>query len=200
MLLPDHEIVAAVESGRVGVDPWDPTLVQPASLDLLLGDTFLSEPTPNSIFPGYIDPSQPLDVEHVETVVSPGKVYALEPGAFVLASTHEAVTLPPDVSAQVAGKSSLARHGLIVETAGFVDGGFSGTITLEVFNLARRPILLHPGMKIAQLCFLRMTSPAVKPYGSGANGSRYQGQRGPTPSRSHIGFRSGLPATVGRHR
>lgn len=193
MLLPDHEIRALVAAGRVGITPWDPTLVQPASVDLLLGDTFLSEPAPYVIFPGYIDPSQPPDREHDHTVVPPGKVFTLNPGAFVLASTHEVVTLPDDITGQVCGKSSLARLGLIVESAGLVDAGFHGHVTWELVNVANRPIVLHPGMKIGQLCLFQMSSPARKPYGSGANGSRYQGQRGPTASRSHIGFRAGLP-------
>ena len=124
----------------------------------------------------------------------------LHPGEFVLGSTLELCTLPDDLAGRLEGKSSLGRLGLLTHsTAGFIDPGFSGHITLELSNVANLPITLWPGMKIGQLCILRLTSPAEHPYGSARAGSKYQGQRGPTPSRSYQNFRSGRPS-AGRVR
>ena len=121
--------------------------------------------------------------------VGPDQPFVLHPGEFVLGATHEVVTLPDDIAARLEGKSSLGRLCLLTHsTAGFIDPGFTGHVTLELSNTATMPILLHPGMKIGQLCFFQLSSPAEAPYGSGAHGSRYQGQRGPTASRSHLGF------------
>src|SRR5687767_11708959 len=127
--------------------------------------------------------------DKLETGVQTCALPILHPGEFVLASTYEAVTLPDDVAARLEGKSSLGRLGLLTHsTAGFIDPGFSGHVTLELSNVATLPIKLWPGMKIGQLCFFRLSSPSEHPYGSEKYGSRYQGQRGPTPSRSHLSF------------
>jgi dCTP deaminase len=136
-----------------------------------------------------IDPS--ADQPELTRLVEPesDEPFILHPGEFVLASTYEVVTLPDDVAGRLEGKSSLGRLGLLTHsTAGFIDPGFSGHVTLELSNVANLPIKLMPGMKIGQLCLFRLSSPAERPYGSGATGSRYQGQRGPTPSRSHVNF------------
>jgi dCTP deaminase len=121
--------------------------------------------------------------------VADGESFMLHPGEFVLGSTLERVAVPTDLVARVEGKSSLGRLGLVIHsTAGFIDAGFDGHVTLELANLANLPITLYPGMKIGQISFIKMTSPAEKPYGSGAKGSKYQGQRGPTPSRYFENF------------
>jgi dCTP deaminase len=137
----------------------------------------------------HIDPAEEQP-ELTRLVETPGdEPFILHPGEFVLASTYEVVTLPDDISARLEGKSSIGRLGLLTHsTAGFIDAGFSGHVTLELSNVATLPIKLWPGMKIGQLCFFRLTSPAEQPYGSGASGSRYQGQRGPTPSKSYQNF------------
>ncbi len=186
MLLSDRDIRAQLESGRVVLDPHDPGLLQPSSLDVRLDRTF-------RLFDNHkvavIDPAeqQPELTRLVET--KPGEPFILHPGEFVLGSTYEAVTLPDDVAARLEGKSSLGRLGLLTHsTAGFVDPGFTGHITLELSNVATLPIKLWPGMKIGQLCFFQLSSPAERPYGSGEYASRYQGQRGPTPSRSYLNF------------
>lgn len=192
MLLPDHEIRALVDAGRIGIDPWDPSLVQPASVDVRLDDTILTLTHGREPLNPEVDSTPLFRAVRPET---PSAVAFLDPGGFALGSTRERVRLPADIAARVEGKSSLARLGLVVHlTAGFIDPGWDGCITLELSNPTSRTIVLHQGMKIAQLTFERLTSAAEHPYGAGANGSRYQGQAGPTPSRSHIGFRSGLPA------
>ena len=125
----------------------------------------------------------------------------MHPGEFVLGSTYEQVLLPSDLAGRLEGKSSLGRLGLLTHsTAGFIDPGFSGHITLELSNVATLPILLYPGMKIGQLCLIRLTTEAEFPYGSSHYGSRYQGQKGPTPSRSYENFhrtRIGPPGDSG---
>ena len=185
-LLSDRDIRAELDSGRIALDPYDPSLIQPASVDVCLDRYF-------RLFDNHkyavIDPSleQPELTRFVEA--APGEPFVLHPGEFVLASTHELVTLPVDVAARLAGKSSLGRLGLLTHsTAGFIDPGFSGHVTLELSNVATLPITLWPGMKIGQLCFFRLSSEAENPYGSQATGNRYQGQRGPTASRSHLNF------------
>ena len=186
MLLSDRDIRAEIDSGRVLIDPYDEAMVQPSSVDVRIDRFFrLFDNHKYSV----IDPSieQPELTRLVE--VAPDEAFVLHPGEFVLASTFEVVTLPDDVAARLEGKSSLGRLGLLTHsTAGFIDAGFSGHVTLELSNVATLPIKLWPGMKIGQLCFFRLTSPAEAPYGSGAQGSRYQGQRGPTPSRSFQNF------------
>lgn len=185
-LLSDRDIRAELDSGRIALDPYDPSLIQPASVDVCLDRYFRL--FDNHKYP-VIDPSleQPELTRFVEA--APGEPFVLHPGEFVLASTHELVTLPEDVAARLEGKSSLGRLGLLTHsTAGFIDPGFSGHVTLELSNVATLPITLWPGMKIGQLCFFRLSSAAINPYGSQATGNRYQGQRGPTASRSHLNF------------
>ena len=186
MLLSDGDIRKEIASGRITLEPWDPEMVQPSSVDVRIDRYF--RVFENHRYP-HIDPAeeQPDLTRLVET---PGdEPFILHPGEFVLASTYEVVTLPDDVSARLEGKSSIGRLGLLTHsTAGFIDAGFSGHVTLELSNVATLPIKLWPGMKIGQLCFFQLTSPAEQPYGSGASGSRYQGQRGPTPSKSYQNF------------
>ena len=186
MLLSDRDIRAELASGRIGLEPLDTTMVQPSSVDVRLDRWFRL--FDNHKYP-YIDPAtdQPELTRLVE--VPSDQPFILHPGEFVLGSTYELVTLPDDVAARLEGKSSLGRLGLLTHsTAGFIDPGFSGHITLELSNVANLPITLWPGMKIGQLCLLRLTSPAEHPYGSDKVGSKYQGQRGPTPSRSYLNF------------
>jgi dCTP deaminase len=136
-----------------------------------------------------IDPSLPQDDLTYQVTVPDGECFVLGPDAFVLAATQEAIQLPPDIAARLEGKSSLGRLGLVVHsTAGFIDPGFLGTITLELSSIAGLPIKLWPGMKIGQLCLMQMTSPAQRPYGHIDNGSKYFGQTKPTASRSHLDF------------
>jgi dCTP deaminase len=186
VLLSDRDIRSEIDSGRVRIDPFDPGLVQPSSIDVRLDRFF--RVFENHKYP-HIDPSveQPDLTRLVET--DGDEAFILHPGEFVLASTYEVVTLPDDIASRLEGKSSLGRLGLLTHsTAGFIDPGFSGHVTLELSNVATLPIKLYPGMKIGQLCMFRLTSPAEFPYGSAEYGSRYQGQRGPTPSRSHLKF------------
>jgi dCTP deaminase len=186
VLLSDRDIRAAIEAGRVALDPYDPTMVQPSSVDVRIDRYF--RVFENHRYP-HIDPA--VEQAELTRLVEPDgdEPFILHPGEFVLGSTYEVVSLPDDVSARLEGKSSLGRLGLLTHsTAGFIDAGFSGHVTLELSNVATLPIKLWPGMKIGQLCFFRLTSPAEAPYGSGAQGSRYQGQRGPTPSRSFQNF------------
>jgi dCTP deaminase len=186
VLLSDRDILAEIDAGRVVMDPWDPAMMQPSSIDVRLDRFF--RVFENHRYP-HIDPAEEQP-ELTRLVETPGdEPFILHPGEFVLASTYEVVTLPDDISARLEGKSSIGRLGLLTHsTAGFIDAGFSGHVTLELSNVATLPIKLWPGMKIGQLCFFRLTSPAEAPYGSGAQGSRYQGQRGPTPSRSFQNF------------
>jgi dCTP deaminase len=186
VLLSDRDIKAEIESGRVGIDPYDSAMVQPSSIDVRLDRFF--RVFENHRYP-HIDPSvEQIDLTR-EVSTESGEPFVLHPGEFVLGSTYEVVSLPTDVAARLEGKSSLGRLGLLTHsTAGFIDPGFSGHVTLELANVATLPILLWPGMKIGQVCFFRMTSEAEHPYGSSVYGSRYQGQRGPTPSRSHANF------------
>ena len=186
MLLSDRDIKAELDSGRIGLEPYEPAMIQPSSIDVRLDRFFRLFDNPKYPF---IDPAidQPDLTRLVEAV--PDQPFILHPGEFVLGSTYELVTLPDDIAARLEGKSSLGRLGLLTHsTAGFVDPGFSGHVTLELSNVATLPIKLWPGMKIGQLCFIRLTSPAEKPYGSAEYSSRYQGQRGPTASRSFQNF------------
>ncbi|MBB1511558.1 dCTP deaminase [Tessaracoccus sp. MC1679] len=186
MLLSDRDILGEVHTGGILLDPWDPSMVQPSSVDVRLDKFF--RVFENHRYPS-IDPSveQPDLTRLIETPVD--EPFVLHPGEFVLGSTYERVTLGPAVAARLEGKSSLGRLGLLTHsTAGFIDPGFSGHVTLELSNMATLPVKLWPGMKIGQLCFFQLSSPAEHPYGSSQYGSRYQGQRGPTPSRSHLNF------------
>ena len=186
MLLSDRDLKAALAEGALGLTPYDESMVQPSSIDVRLDRYF-------RVFANHrythIDPA--VEQDDLTELVEPSgdEPFILHPGEFVLGSTYEVVSLPDDVAARLEGKSSLGRLGLLTHsTAGFIDPGFSGHVTLELSNVATLPIKLWPGMKIGQLCFFRLSSPSEHPYGSAKYGSRYQGQRGPTPSRSHLNF------------
>jgi dCTP deaminase len=186
VLLSDRDILAEIDANRISVEPYDASMIQPSSIDFRLDRYF--RVFENHRYP-HIDPA--VDQSDLTRVVEAEgeEPFILHPGEFVLGSTYEVVTLPDDIAARVEGKSSLGRLGLLTHaTAGFVDPGFSGHVTLELANVATLPIKLYPGMKIGQLCFFRLSSPAEHPYGSAKYGSRYQGQRGPTPSRSYANF------------
>jgi len=186
VLLSDRDIRSEIDAGRIKIDPYDPGLVQPSSVDVRLDRFF--RVFENHKYP-HIDPAveQPGLTRLVE--VDPDEVFILHPGEFVLASTYEIFSLPDDLASRLEGKSSLGRLGLLTHsTAGFIDPGFSGHVTLELSNMATLPIKLYPGMRIGQLCMFKLSSPAEYPYGSSVYGSRYQGQRGPTPSRAHQNF------------
>src|SRR6201992_4276619 len=186
MLLSDRDIRAEGAAERLILEPWDQDLIQPSSIDVRLDRFF--RVSNNSQYT-HIDPAQQQD--DLTTLVEPkdGEPFVLHPGEFVLGSTLEVVTLPAAWAGRLEGKSSLGRLGLLTHsTAGFIAPGFTGHITLELSNVANLPITLWPGMKIGQLCILRLTSPAEHPYGSSSVGSKYQGQRGPTPSRSYENF------------
>jgi dCTP deaminase len=180
-VLSDGTIRRLVEEERIKIRPWDPAMVQPASVDLKLGTSF--RVFHNHRLPA-IDLAQPPSgvTEHVQ--IDEDASFVIHPGEFVLGSTVEWVELPDDVVARIEGKSSLGRLGLIVHaTAGFVDPGFSGSLTLEITNLTRVPIKLYAGLPIAQLSFMALDAPAEHPYGSEALGSHYQGQVAATESR-----------------
>ena len=186
MLISDRDIRAEIADNRIALDPYDPAMVQPSSVDVRIDRFF-------RLFDNHkyahIDPS--LDQSELTRLVEVARdePFILHPGEFVLGSTYEQVTLPDDIAARLEGKSSLGRLGLLTHsTAGFIDPGFSGHVTLELSNMATLPIKLWPGSKIGQLCFFRLSSPAEFAYGSGQYGNRYQGQRGPTASRSHLNF------------
>ncbi|MFD7655864.1 dCTP deaminase [Actinosynnema sp. NPDC059797] len=186
MLLSDRDLRKEVDSGRLVLEPFDDVMVQPSSIDVRLDRFFRVF---NNTRYTHIDPAIQQDdlTTLVETVDD--EPFVLHPGEFVLGSTFELVTLPDDLAGRLEGKSSLGRLGLLTHsTAGFIDPGFSGHITLELSNVANLPITLHPGMKIGQLCLFRLSSSAEFPYGSQQAGSRYQGQRGPTPSRAYLNF------------
>ena len=186
MLLSDRDITAEIDAGRIALDPWDPAMMQPSSVDIRLDRYF--RVFENHRYP-HIDPAeeQPDLTRLVE--VETDEAFVLHPGEFVLGSSLESVALPDDIAARVEGKSSLGRLGLLTHaTAGFVDPGFTGHVTLELSNVATLPIVLHPGMKIGQLCFFQLSSPSEHPYGTDVRGSHYQGQRGPTASRSWSNF------------
>ena len=188
MLLSDRDLVAEIKSGRLGLEPFEPALVQPSSIDVRLDRWF--RVFNNSRYT-HIDPARQQDDLTSLREVPDGEPFVLHPTEFVLASTLEVVTLPNDLAGRLEGKSSLGRLGLLTHsTAGFIDPGFSGHVTLELSNVANLPITLWPGMKIGQLCLFRLSSPAEHPYGSAIYGSRYQGQRGPTPSRSWKNWRT----------
>ena len=186
MLLSDRDIKAEISAGRVKVEPFDGAMIQPSSVDVRLDRFFrVFENHKYSV----IDPSiEQADLTR-EVAVDGGEEFILHPGEFVLASTYEVITLPVDIAGRLEGKSSLGRLGLLTHsTAGFIDPGFSGHITLELSNVANLPVKLFPGMKIGQLCLIKLSSPAENPYGSALYGSRYQGQRGPTASKSWLNF------------
>jgi dCTP deaminase len=187
-VLSDATILELVETGRIRIDPWDPNLVQPASVDLRLGDSF-------RVFHNHrasaIDLREPPSGLTEEVTIESHESFVIHPGEFCLGRTLEWVELPDDIVARIEGKSSIGRLGLIVHaTAGFCDPGWKGTLTLELNNLTRIPIKLYPGLPIAQLSFMALDRPALRPYGSPELGSHYQGQRAATESR-YEGLRSG---------
>jgi len=186
MQLSDRDIRAELDSGRLGLEPYDPAMVQPSSVDVRLDRYFRVF---NNTRYTHIDPAVQQD-ELTSLVEAHGdEPFVLHPGEFVLGSTLEVCSLPDDLAGRLEGKSSLGRLGLLTHsTAGFIDPGFTGHITLELSNVANLPITLWPGMKIGQLCLIRLSSAAEHPYGSAAAGSHYQGQRGPTPSKAYLNF------------
>ncbi|MFI9556184.1 dCTP deaminase [Nonomuraea endophytica] len=186
MLLSDRDIFAEIDSGRLSLEPFDEDMIQPSSIDVRLDRFF--RVFENHKYP-HIDPA--VEQPDLTRLVEPDgdEPFILHPGEFVLASTYEVISLPDNLASRLEGKSSLGRLGLLTHsTAGFIDPGFSGHVTLELSNVATLPIKLWPGMKIGQLCVFRLSSPAEHPYGAKKYGSRYQGQRGPTPSRSFKSF------------
>ena len=189
MVLSDHSIRHQIAQGRIVVDPIDLDDVQPASIDLHLDSHFLV--FSNSRQP-YIDVRHALDDLTEPVEIDAETPFMLHPGEFVLGSTLEHIELPDDLVARLEGKSSLGRIGLLIHsTAGFVDPGWSGRLTLELSNVARLPIALYYGMKIGQISFLKLSTPADRLYGSPELGSKYQGQTGPTASRYHRDFSNG---------
>ena len=180
MVLSDKTIRAQIEAGRIEIDPYDPGLLQPSSVDVRVDRYF--RVFRNSLYP-YIDVK--AEQEALTELVEVGdEAFILHPGEFVLGSTLERVRLPDDLVARLEGKSSLGRLGLLIHsTAGFIDPGWDGHVTLELSNVANLPITIYPGMKIGQISFMQMTEPAATPYGSDSIGSKYKGQRGPTASR-----------------
>ena len=186
MLMSDRDIRASIEAGEIGLEPLDMSLLQPSSFDVRIDRFFRLFDNHKYAF---IDPAEQQDDLTRFVEVAPDEPFILHPGEFVLGSTYEFVKLPDNVAARLEGKSSLGRLGLLTHsTAGFVDPGFQGHVTLELSNTATLPIKLWPGMKIGQLCFFQLSSESENPYGSSKYGSRYQGQRGPTASRSYLNF------------
>jgi dCTP deaminase len=189
VILSDRTIREQLAAGRIVIDPLDESLIQPSSIDVRISNLF-------RVFRNHtaavidVKRDQTDLTELVEIPDDGTEAFMLHPGEFVLGSTLERVAVPDDLVGRVEGKSSLGRLGLLIHsTAGFIDAGFDGHITLELANVASLPITLYPGMKIGQVSFMMMTSPADNPYGQGASGSKYQGQRGPTPSRYFENFR-----------
>ena len=186
MLLSDRDIRAEIESGRVKLDPYDPALIQPSSIDVRMDRFF--RVFENHRYP-HIDPAveQPDLTRLIET--DDDEPFVLHPGEFVLGQTLERVSLPDDLVARLEGKSSLGRLGLVIHsTAGFVDPGFEGNLTLELSNLANLPITIYHGMPIGQISFMRMDGPVEHAYGAREAGSKYQGQAEPTASRFYLNF------------
>ena len=181
MVLSDRTIRAEIEAGRIEIDPFDADLVQPSSIDVRVDRRF--RVFHNARYP-FIDVKQPQE-ELTELVeIEDDQPFILHPGEFVLASTLERIRLPDDLVARLEGKSSLGRLGLLIHsTAGFIDPGWDGHVTLELSNVANLPITIYYAMKIGQLSFVQLSEPAETPYGSGELGSKYQGQQGHTPSR-----------------
>ena len=187
MILSDQSIKEALQAKRIVIDPLDMTCIQPSSIDVKVASLF-------RVFRNHtaavIDVKQDLTELTELLEITNDEAFMLHPGEFVLGSTLERIAIANDLVARVEGKSSLGRLGLLIHsTAGFIDAGFDGHITLELSNVANLPITIYPGMKIGQVSFMTMTTPADKPYGSGASGSKYQGQCGPTPSRYFENFK-----------
>lgn len=187
MLLSDKDLRAEIAAEHLVIEPYDHTMVQPSSIDVRLDGLF--RVFNNSKYT-HIDPKLPQEELTTLVEVPEGEAFILHPGEFVLGATFESFTIPAHLAGRLEGKSSLGRLGLLTHsTAGFIDPGFNGHITLELSNTANLPIALYPGMKVGQLALFQLTSPAENPYGSGALGSKYQGQRGPTPSKAYLNFK-----------
>jgi dCTP deaminase len=189
VVLSDRTIARLLEQGAIEIDPYDPGLLQPSSVDVRVDRFF--RVFHNARYP-YIDVREPQEdlTELVE--IEEETPFILHPGEFVLGSTLERLRLPDDLVARLEGKSSLGRLGLLIHsTAGFIDPGWDGHVTLELSNVANLPITIYYGMKIGQVSFVQLTEPAATPYGAGGLGSKYQGQRGPTPSRYWQNFLTG---------
>jgi dCTP deaminase len=188
MVLSDRTIRRLLDEGRIEIDPYDASLLQPSSVDVRVDRFF--RVFHNARYP-YIDVKEPQE-ELTELVeIDEERPFILHPGEFVLASTLERIRLPDDLVARLEGKSSLGRLGLLIHsTAGFIDPGWDGHVTLELSNVANLPITIYHAMKIGQLSFVQLSEPAESPYGSGGLGSKYQGQQGPTPSRYYENFPS----------
>ena len=194
MLLSDVDLRAVITSGDLALEPYDATLVQPSSIDVRPDRLFRIF---NSTRYTHIDPAVPQPDLTTLVEVPEGEAFILHPGEFVLGSTLEVVSLSDGLAGRLEGKSSLGRLGLMTHsTAGFIDPGFSGHITLELSNVSNLPIKLYPQMKVGQLCVFRLSSPTSQPYGSSVLGSKYQGQRGPTPSQAWKNFRTDGDGTV----
>jgi dCTP deaminase len=186
VVLSDRSIRAEIESGRLVFDPFDPAMVQPSSVDVRVDRSF--RVFHNARYP-YIDVRQPMEDLTELVTVEPDEPFILHPGEFVLGQTLERVSLPDDLVARLEGKSSLGRLGLLIHsTAGFVDAGFEGNLTLELSNVANLPITIYHSMPIGQISFMRMDAAVERPYGSRENRSKYQGQTEPTPSRFYENF------------
>lgn len=180
MVLSDATIARFLAEGKVEIDPYDESLLQPSSVDVRVDRLF--RVFRNNRAP-FIDVKVEQDLTELVEVAD-DEAFILHPGEFVLGSTLERVRLPDDLVARLEGKSSLGRLGLLIHsTAGFIDPGWDGHVTLELSNVANLPITIYPGMKIGQISFMQMTEPAATPYGADALGSKYKGQRGPTASR-----------------
>ncbi len=187
MVLSDKTIREEIEAGRIVVDPYDEEMIQPSSIDVRVDSSY--RVFNNTRYP-YIDVKQPMEelTELVRTEID--EPFILHPGEFVLGQTLEKVTLPNDLVARLEGKSSLGRLGLLIHsTAGFVDAGFSGNLTLELSNVANLPITIYHGMPVGQLSFMQMDRPVESPYGSSARASKYQEQAEPTASRYYLNFK-----------
>jgi dCTP deaminase len=188
VLLSDRDLIDELKAGSLQLDPFDSELLQPSSIDVRLDRLFRVF---NNHLYTHIDPAVQQDDLTTPLEVAEGEPFVLHPGEFVLASTLEVITLSDHLAGRLEGKSSLGRLGLLTHsTAGFIDPGFSGHVTLELSNVATLPIKLWPGMRIGQLCIFRLSSPSQEPYGSAIYGSRYQNQRGPTPSRAWRNWRT----------
>jgi dCTP deaminase len=186
VVLSDRTIRAEIDAGRIVIEPFDPSLVQPSSVDVRVDRRF--RVFHNARYP-FIDVRQPMEDLTDLVEVPDDKPFILHPGEFVLGQTLERVTLPDDIVARLEGKSSLGRLGLLIHsTAGFVDAGFSGNLTLELSNVANLPVTIYHRMPIGQISFMRMDQPVERPYGSDETGSKYQDQTEPTPSRFYKNF------------
>jgi len=181
MVLADASIRRLIAEGRIGIEPYDEALLQPSSVDVRVDRYF--RVFRNNRYP-FIDVKEPQEELTELLEIEPETPFILHPGEFVLGSTLERVRLPDDLVARLEGKSSLGRLGLLIHsTAGFIDPGWDGHVTLELSNVANLPITIYFGMKIGQLSFMQLSEASERPYGSGGLGSKYQGQKGPTASR-----------------